>query len=32
MKANGHVYLPKKGIYDDQVDADCHHIGLYGAT
>jgi hypothetical protein len=32
MKANGHVYLPRKKIYDDQVDAACHYTGLYGAN
>jgi len=31
MNANGGGYLPKKGIYDDRVDATCHYINLYGA-
>jgi hypothetical protein len=31
MRAEGHGYLPKKGIYDDRVGAARHYVGLYGA-
>ncbi len=30
MSANGHGYLPMKGIYEERVDAARHYIGLYG--
>jgi len=32
MLANGHVYLLKKGIYDDHVDVTYHYIGLCGVN